>query len=81
MICPRCAPQVPTARSVSLNTLKYLRHLQRSSFETAQRADPAPAERNEMETLLEGYFTYLLERRLNTPHFLNEIRREIASRR
>ncbi len=81
IICPRCAPQVPTAKGISLNTLKYLRHLQRSTFEAAQRAQPSPAERNEMETLLEGYFTYLLERRLNTPHFLNEIRREIAAQR
>jgi hypothetical protein len=31
-----------------------------------------------METLLHNYLTYLLERRLNTPAFLREIRRDLS---
>jgi len=55
--------------------LKYLRHLQRSTYAEAARADPSEPVRREMESLLQQYLTYLLERRLNTPQFLREVRR------
>ncbi len=74
-LCPRCGPQEPTARPVSMLALKYLRHLQRSSFGEARRAQVNAAVRQEMETLLQYYLTYLLERALNTPAFLREVRR------
>jgi DNA repair protein RecO (recombination protein O) len=74
VVCPRCAHNHPAARPVSKEALRFLRHLQRSSFAEAQRADPPPAARAEMETLLNYYLTYLLERRLNSPHFINEMR-------
>lgn len=74
-LCPRCGPQEPTARPVSMPALKYLRHLQRGSFSEASRAQVNTAARQEMETLLQYYLTYLLERALNTPAFLREVRR------
>ncbi len=75
VICPNCIGHTPTARPVSREALHFLRHLQRSPFQEAARADPPPPVRSEMETLLNFYLTYLLERRLNSPHFLDEIRR------
>jgi hypothetical protein len=56
--------------------LKYLRHLQRSSFGEASRAKISAAVRLEMENLLQYYLTYLLERALNSPAFLREVRRQ-----
>ena len=73
-VCPRCAPRHPAARPVSREALRFLRHLQRSSFAEAQRAVPPAGVRAEMENLLNYYLTYLLERRLNTPHFIAEAR-------
>lgn len=75
-VCPRCIERTPTARPISMNALKHLRHFQRSSFRDVLRADPSPAVRSELESLLNYYLTYLLERKLNSPAFLNEVRRD-----
>jgi len=59
---------------ISMDTLKYLRHFQRSSYAEAARARPEPEVRAEAETLMQGYFTYLLERELNSPGFIKRVR-------
>lgn len=74
VMCPRCGAHVPSARAITMQTLKFLRHFQRSNFREASRAELSPAVQREMESLLQHYLTYLLERRLNTPGFLNEVR-------
>jgi len=73
VICPRCGRGLPNLQSVTVDTLKYLRHFQRSSYANASRAKPSPQVQQEAETLMQGYFTYLLERELNTPGFLKKI--------
>jgi DNA repair protein RecO (recombination protein O) len=75
VICPACGRSVPNLRHISVEALKYLRHFQRSSFAEAVRARPDRQVQEETETLMEGYFTYLLERELKTPGFLRQIRR------
>jgi DNA repair protein RecO (recombination protein O) len=59
-----------------VEALKYLRHFQRSSYTEASRARPEPDVQRETESLMQGYFTYLLERELNTPGFLREVRKK-----
>lgn len=76
VLCPRCGERVPTAQPISMRALKYLRHFQRSTFREADRAELTPGVRREMESLLNHYLTYLLERRLNSPAFLHEVRRD-----
>lgn len=78
VLCPRCGNGVQTARPVSVNTLKFLRHYQRSTFREASRAELSPAVRRDMESLLNFYLTFLLERKLNAPAFLREVRRDHA---
>jgi len=74
VICPRCGYGLPGLHEISVDTLKYLRHFQRSSYADASRARPSPEVQKEAEGLMQGYFTYLLERELNTPGFLRKIR-------
>jgi DNA repair protein RecO (recombination protein O) len=82
VICSRCGQGLPHLKSISVETLKYLRHFQRSSYSEATRALPgleARAEkgrsiRAEAENLMQAYFTYLLERELNSPGFLKSVR-------
>lgn len=73
-ICPRCGAGLPGLWPLSVDALKYLRHFQRSSYAEAARAHPIPEIQKEIETLMQGYFTYLLERALNTPRFLKSVR-------
>lgn len=74
VLCPNCGLAAPEARPISLSALKYLRYFQRSAYsDTARASIPLPIYR-EMEALIQGYLTYLLERGLNTPAFLNRVR-------
>ncbi|HVN55476.1 MAG TPA: DNA repair protein RecO [Anaerolineaceae bacterium] len=74
VLCPRCGRTHTDAKPVSLNALRFLRHLQRSTFAEAARAKIPAAVQAEMESLLQYYLTYLLERSLNTPAFLRTVR-------
>jgi DNA repair protein RecO (recombination protein O) len=74
VICPRCGQGLPHLKPISLETLKYLRHFQRSSYGEAARARPSSEVRAEAENLMQGYFTYLLERELNSPGFLKHVK-------
>jgi DNA repair protein RecO (recombination protein O) len=79
VVCPKCGLNVPGNFPISMESLKYLRHFQRSSFSESARARPTPEIKQELETLMQHYLTYLLERGLNTPEFLRRLRREKPS--
>jgi DNA repair protein RecO (recombination protein O) len=74
VICPSCGRGLPHIKPISTAALKYLRHFQRSTYAAAARAQPAPEVQAEAENLMQGYFTFLLERELNTPGFLKKIK-------
>ncbi|MBV6450325.1 MAG: DNA repair protein RecO [Anaerolineales bacterium] len=74
VICPRCGQGLKHLHSISVEALKYLRHFQRSSYAEASRARPDLDVQRETESLMQGYFIYLLERELNTPGFLKKIK-------
>jgi DNA repair protein RecO (recombination protein O) len=73
-ICPRCGQGLSNLMKISVEMLKYLRHFQRSSYRDASRAHPSLESQKEAEVLMQGYFTYLLERELNTPGFIKRVR-------
>ena len=73
VLCPQCGVSQKEARSVDVEMLRYLRHFQRSSYDEARRADPNPKIRADIETLMQFYLTYMLERGLNSPQFLKEV--------
>jgi DNA repair protein RecO (recombination protein O) len=78
VLCPRHGKLSPESRPVSLDALRFLRHFQRSSYADARRAEiPLPIQQ-EMERLLNYYLTYLLERGLNTPQFIRDMKRGAA---
>jgi DNA repair protein RecO (recombination protein O) len=75
VLCPKCGTGLPGAWSVSMEALKVFRHMQRSPYAEAQRARPEPKIRNELEGLIQRYLTYLLERGLNSPEFIRQIKK------
>lgn len=81
VLCPKCGKDTPGAVPISMPALKYLRHFQRSNYAEAARAQVSPAVFNELETLMQHYLTYLLERGLNTPTFLRRIRHAAREQR
>jgi DNA repair protein RecO (recombination protein O) len=74
VLCPRCGELTANVRPVSMFTLKYLRYFQRCDYDQVRMVIIPSAQREEMEKLMQYYFTYLAERKLNTPEFLRKIR-------
>lgn len=74
ILCPRCGASLPGARPVSVDALKYLRHFQRSHFNEAKLAKPVPEVQAEIESVLQSYITFLLERELKSPDFLKQVK-------
>ncbi len=74
VICPRCGEGLTGLQKISIEALKYLRHFQRSTYREASRAHPEADTQKEVETLMQGYFTHLLERQLNTPGFIKRVK-------
>ncbi len=79
VLCPRCGASTPGVRSISMPALKALRHLQRSSYAEAHRLSLSTTANRELENLAGHYLTYLLERSLNTPAFLRQVRHNASS--
>ncbi len=75
VICPNCGSKEAGVRLVTMPALHILRHFQRSNYTEAQRARLSSGVDNELENLMGNYLTYLLERGLNTPAFLRQVRR------
>ena len=73
-VCPRCGQGLQSLWPVSVETLKYLRHFQRSSYRDVLRANPDVKTQKEIEAIMQGYFQYLLERELNTPGFIKRVK-------
>jgi DNA repair protein RecO (recombination protein O) len=74
IVCPRSAGGKTGLTPISVDALKFLRHFQRSTFSEATRAQPSPAAEREMEVVMQHYLTYVLERGLNTPGFMQRIK-------
>lgn len=72
-VCPRCGGGLPRLWPISVDALKYLRHFQRSEYRQALRARPEAETRKEVETVMQAYFQFLLERELNTPGFMKRV--------
>lgn len=75
VLCPKCRLKGQGSRPISVEALRFLRHIQRSGYAEATRANPAPETRREMESLQNYYLTYFLERSLNSPEFLKQIQK------
>ena len=56
VICPRCGQGLRNLKPLSVETLKYLRHFQRSNYADASRARPGLDVQNEAESSDAGLF-------------------------
>jgi DNA repair protein RecO (recombination protein O) len=71
--CPKCGRTRVEAWPVEKDVLRYLRHFQRSDWKVVASIVIPEKIHSGMAALIEAYFTYLLERQLNTPEFLRKI--------
>lgn len=73
-VCPACGANRPEAWSVDPDALRYMRHFQRSNWQKIAAVVIPRGIETRLADLVERFLTYLLERKLNTPDFLKEVR-------
>lgn len=72
VVCASCR-RVGVGRDLSVNALKVMRLMQRSPYSTISRVRVDPELRAELQSTLQAYITYILERELRSTHFLLEL--------
>ena len=75
VLCPTHGQSRPNAEIIPLPVLKVLRYLQTEPWERAAKLQLTPTTRQQVESLLLGYITFLLERQLKSVDFLKRLRR------
>jgi DNA repair protein RecO (recombination protein O) len=71
--CPKCGRARAEAWPLEKDVLRYLRHFQRSDWNAVAGVTIPETVNSGMAALVEAYFTYLLESRLNSPEFLRKV--------
>lgn len=61
---------------ISMVTLKLMRHMQRSPYSHVKTLAISPALHDDVERILLGYITFILERKLQSVDFIRRIRRQ-----
>ncbi len=59
---------------IPLNTLKVLRHLQRSAYDKVEALQLDKTRHNDVERIMVGYITHLLESKLQSVDFIRRLR-------
>ena len=75
VVCPKCAHKGEDVRMISMAALRYLRHFQRSTYQQALAAQPSQPVADEIENIMHWYLTFLLERDINSKHFIRDVKR------
>jgi len=76
MVCPSCGTDQAQLRQVGLNVFKVLRHLSRSGTDAVRGLRFRDETHMALESLLQHYLQYILERELKSPVFMRRLRRE-----
>lgn len=77
VLCPECSYKEPVVRPLSINALRVLRLWQDYNYDTAHRVKLSPELSSELEQVMNGYITYLLERETKSTAWLNRLRKEL----
>ena len=74
VVCPRDAARGTSFITLPVLTLKLLRHMQRSPYSHVKTLTVDARLHDDLERILQGYITYLLERRLQSADFIRRLR-------
>jgi len=74
VLCPVCSQSQPLIHPVSVNTLKVLRFLQGSDYDTAAKLKINPELAHQLEMVMRDYLKYLLEREIKSAAWLDNLR-------
>jgi DNA repair protein RecO (recombination protein O) len=78
ILCPNCKQTHASGFSISVDSLKVLRLLQRSEFNIVPRLKIGPDLAQEIKGILASYIRYLLERDVKSATWLDTLREQIG---
>ena len=81
ILCPRCGTPHPEVRKISMLALKYLRFIQRSSYHELGKAQLSQVVKDEMNSIMLYYLTYINEKAFNTPFFIHQLEANDSNKR
>lgn len=73
-VSPQHAHEGISAVPINMTTLKILRHMQRSPYPSVKSLKIQPGLHDDLERILLGYITFILERKLQSVEFIRKIR-------
>jgi DNA repair protein RecO (recombination protein O) len=73
VLCPACGTLAGSPIPVSRDTLRHLRHFQRSPYSKLAELAVDEQIRSEIYRVISPYISYVTERKLNSPDFLKQI--------
>jgi DNA repair protein RecO (recombination protein O) len=74
VVSPRYGHEGTALVPVGMTTLKVMRHMQRSPYSHVKSLNIQPALHDDLERVMLGYITFLLERKLQSVDFIRRIR-------
>jgi DNA repair protein RecO (recombination protein O) len=74
VLCPACSQSQPLIHPMSVNTLKVLRFLQSSDYDTATKLKMNPELAHQLEMVMRSYIKHLLEREVKSAVWLDNLR-------
>lgn len=78
VVCPEYGAHNPNLAGISFQSLKLLRHMQRSSYRQVGSLKVREPVHIEVEALMLGYITYVLEQKLQSAEFIRRLRRLLS---
>ncbi|NUQ39050.1 MAG: DNA repair protein RecO [Caldilineales bacterium] len=75
MLCPRHGEGVAGAEPLGVGVLKILRYVQSQPYAVLAQLTLSPARGRQVEGLLASYIRYVLERKLKSPQFIQQVTR------
>ncbi len=79
VVSPSATTHATSLSPLPLSVLKVLRYMQRSAYSQVQALEISIQLHNQVERLMLGYITYLLERRLQSVDFIRRIRNSLET--
>lgn len=77
VVSPNAAKHRTSLTSISVDTLKLLRYLQRSEYRQVKSLTISDVLHQDIERIMLGYITYTLEKRLQSVDFIRRVRKDM----
>lgn len=73
LLCPRCMPKDPAARSIFRGTIATVLHIERNTFTSSLNLGMNPQIKKELELILNSFLNFHLGRQLKSQKLINKL--------